>query len=137
MSLPAILWAIVGYALRLFGLYVVWFMARYLAARYRIDAEKTRGKGFMDSALAYSVAAFAVMALTWFFWMSYGTHTKSGEDSDPLYGGSSETVIDFKPTAVQRWRHALPIGLTVMPVALYGTWYGRRHWKRVVQEDPV
>jgi len=53
-------------------------------------------------------------------WNSYGTHTEDTGDGDPLYGGGTETVVDFVPTDTARNEYGMTTFLVLSIPALYG-----------------
>jgi hypothetical protein len=99
--------------------YIPYLIARWFAER-RIDkAGNERSARRVVLATTLVVAAVAT-----FSWATYGTHTETGPDYDPVTGGDVETVEDFKPTSQQRNEHGLTEFLIFEIAVLFGTYKG-------------
>jgi hypothetical protein len=60
-----------------------------------------------------------------------GTHREGGDD----YLDAGETVVDFEPTEMQRWRHGIETSLIFLPASMLGVASGFKKDKSLTPDE--
>lgn len=101
-------------------------MEKSAAEEFRRSASREPSSWWREALNAYRGPLALCGLLIAVSWAGVGTHQEEDESGDPLRGGTSITVTDYKASNAERARDTLPFGMVTLTLALHATYCGRR-----------